>query len=311
MNPLSAIFAGVVALRNKLYDSHALTVHRLSRPVISVGNISVGGSGKTPFVVALGKLLKQRGITFDVLSRGYRRQSKEIVVVNAKGSPRHFGDEPLLIARSLGVPVIVGADRYQAGLLAESRFPDVQLHLLDDGFQHRRLHRDFDIVLLTAADAQDTLLPTGRLREPPASLHRAHAIVNAPPGLPLVPQQQQQQWRATRRLVDVPKGQKVLAFCGLGHPRQFFQSLQESGANVVETMVFPDHHIYRPADIRRLFAARKRAGADLLVTTQKDEINLGALTARLEPLFVVPLEMDIVNSDELLNTLMTSIHIAL
>ena len=147
MNPVSAIFGAGVAIRNAFYDHGVFRMRRLARPVISVGNISVGGSGKTPFVIALGELLKQRGIVFDVLSRGYRRNSIEIAVVDPNGSPAQFGDEPLLIARKLQVPVIVGVDRYRAGLIAEEQFSS-KLHLLDDGFQHRRLHRDFDIVLL-------------------------------------------------------------------------------------------------------------------------------------------------------------------
>ncbi|MGH9566073.1 MAG: tetraacyldisaccharide 4'-kinase, partial [Candidatus Angelobacter sp.] len=158
MNPLSVTFGATVALRNSFYDHGLFKVSKLSRPVLSVGNISVGGSGKTPFVIALGELLKQRGIAFDVLSRGYRRQSAELGVVDPLGSPQQFGDEPLLIARKLGIPVIVGADRYQAGLLAEEAL-STRLHILDDGFQHRRLHRDFDIVMLPASDLKDTLLP--------------------------------------------------------------------------------------------------------------------------------------------------------
>src|SRR5262249_11897184 len=177
MNPLSAIFGAGVAIRNTLYDRGTLTIRKLTRPVVSVGNISVGGNGKTPFVIALGQMLKSRGIDCDGLSRGYGRQSSEIEVVDPAGSPDRYGDEPLLIARKLRVPVIVGADRYQAGLLGENQF-DSQLHLLDDAFQHRRLHRDFDIVVLSAGDLNGTLLPVGRLREPLSALKRADAVVS-------------------------------------------------------------------------------------------------------------------------------------
>src|SRR5882672_6044549 len=128
MNPLSMIFGAGVAIRNAFYDHQLLKTHRLSRPVVSVGNISVGGSGKTPFIIALGTLLSERGITFDVLSRGYGRTSSETTVVDPNGSPEQFGDEPLLIAQKLKAPVIVGADRYQAGLLAEKSF-STKLHL--------------------------------------------------------------------------------------------------------------------------------------------------------------------------------------
>ena len=165
MNPLSAIYGGVVGTRNALYDRGVLRTRGLQGGVISVGNISAGGSGKTPFVMLLGELLKSRGVKFDVLSRGYGRQSRGVRLVDPAGLPQEFGDEPLLMARQLQAPVIVGEDRYEAGRFAESTFGP-QLHVLDDGFQHRALARDFDIVLVTPQDAKDKLIPAGRLREP-------------------------------------------------------------------------------------------------------------------------------------------------
>ena len=171
MNPVSSIYGLVVAARNHLYDRHWLSSRHLEGPVISIGNLSMGGSGKTPFVILLGELLEARGIHFDVLSRGYGRQTRGTLLVDPGGSARDFGDEPLLIARRLEVPVVLGEDRYQAGLLAEREFGP-QIHLLDDGFQHRGLAHDFDIVLVTADDARDRLLPSGRLREPVAALER-------------------------------------------------------------------------------------------------------------------------------------------
>jgi tetraacyldisaccharide 4'-kinase len=159
MNPLSGLFGAAVAARNALYDRKLLATKRLQKPVVSVGNISVGGSGKTPFVIALGELLQAHGIKFDILSRGYGRSSKALALVDPAGRADDFGDEPLLMARKLRAPVIVGADRFQAGLMAEKTF-STKLHLLDDGFQHRRLHRDCDIVMLPQSDLDDSLLPT-------------------------------------------------------------------------------------------------------------------------------------------------------
>ena len=176
MNPFTGLYGAATALRNRLYDRGTLSSRRLERPVVSVGNLSVGGSGKTPFVIALGELLKARGIRFDVLSRGYGRKTHGVRIVEDYGSAADFGDEPLLIARRLGVPVIVGGSRYAAGRVAEQKF-ETQLHILDDGFQHRSLARDFDIVLMTERDFDDKLLPFGRLREPLSSLQRADAIV--------------------------------------------------------------------------------------------------------------------------------------
>ena len=172
MNPLTELYGAVTFLRNTLFDRGVLSSRRLEQPVVSVGNLSVGGSGKTPFVIALGELLKARGIRFDVLSRGYGRKTRGVLVVEADGKASDFGDEPLLIARRLGVPVIVGESRYEAGRVAEQKFHS-QLHILDDGFQHRSLARDFDIVMMTERDLRDRLLPSGRMRESLGSLTRA------------------------------------------------------------------------------------------------------------------------------------------
>ncbi|HVG90610.1 MAG TPA: tetraacyldisaccharide 4'-kinase, partial [Alphaproteobacteria bacterium] len=280
MNPISAIFGAAVALRNALYDRGVFKVRKLARPVVSIGNISVGGSGKTPFVIALGELLQQRGIEFDVLSRGYGRRSTEIAVVDPNGTPEQFGDEPLLISRKLRAPVIVGADRYQAGLLAEKRFSS-KLHLLDDGFQHRRLHRDFNIVLLPAEDQRGTLLPTGRLREPLSALKRADAIVlQEPAGKPL---RAKSVWRAHRQM-ELAADSRLIAFCGIARPRQFFDALQTARQEIAGALTFRDHHRYAQRDIDRLLDLKKQTGAAGFVTTEKDAINLGALSAQLEPL---------------------------
>lgn len=289
MNPLSAIFASGVAARNALYDRQWLTVRALSRPVVSVGNISVGGSGKTPFVIALGTLLKEQGIAFDVLSRGYGRASGETLIVDPEGSPERFGDEPLLIARKLQVPVIVGADRYEAGLLAEQKISS-RLHILDDGFQHRRLRRDFDIVLLQPADLEDTLLPLGRLRESLAALRRADAVVlpsgvTPPVGDALV-------WRAERNVVPpITAMKRVIAFCGIARPQQFFAALQQSGIDIAETVNFSDHHRYHQRDIDRLLQTQARHAAQGFITTEKDAINLGPLRIQLRSFETAGLEL--------------------
>ena len=290
MNPLSAIFGAGVALRNALYDRHVFQVKKLARPVVSIGNISVGGSGKTPFVIALGRLLAERGIAFDVLSRGYGRTYTEIAVVDPNGSPAQFGDEPLLIARKLHAPVIVGSDRYQAGLLAEQKFGS-KLHLLDDGFQHRRLHRDFDIVLLPAEDQAGSLLPTGRLREPITSVSRADAVAlfdsqKRLPGAKSI-------WHA-RRTIDLPAPEgKAIAFSGIARPGQFLEGLKSSKLEIAGTLTFPDHHRYQQRDIDRLLALKKQTKADSFITTEKDLINLGTLSAQLSPLVAVPLRIEL------------------
>jgi tetraacyldisaccharide 4'-kinase len=307
VNPLSALYGAVVHTRNQLYDRGSLTIRRLQAPVVSIGNLTVGGSGKTPFVIALGELLKQRGIPFDVLSRGYARATKGVALVDPEGSPRDFGDEPLLIARKLHVPVIVGEDRYAAGQFAEAKL-GLQLHLLDDGFQHRRLARDFDIVLITPTDATDRLLPAGRLREPLSSLSRANAIVltndTSCDGIPL----SGQLWRAQRGIVPPKTKDPCFAFCGIARPQAFFDQLRAAGITLAGTRSFHDHHYYSDSDVRRLLELRKACGAIAFLVTEKDAINLGSHLGALQPLHIVPVEMRLEDSDAAVAALLTTIR---
>jgi tetraacyldisaccharide 4'-kinase len=291
MNPLATLFGVGVRLKNELYDRGVFKGRKLARPVISVGNLSVGGTGKTPFVIMLGRALKERGIEIDVLSRGYGRESTQVLVVDPEGPPEQFGDEPLLIARKLGVPVIVGADRYQAGLLAEAKFPQVKVHLLDDGFQHRRLHRDFDVVLLAEHDLGEPLLPAGRLREPLASLRRADAVV-LPSGLDS-PIQEKSIWRVRRRIHFLGLRNDLIAFCGIAHPEQFFAGLKKLGLELVGCIKFSDHHRYTQRDIDDLLEERKRTGASGFITTEKDAINLGSLIKQLQTFETAELELEL------------------
>ncbi|HEX3091400.1 MAG TPA: tetraacyldisaccharide 4'-kinase [Candidatus Angelobacter sp.] len=304
MNPVSAIFGAGVALRNALYDRGVFKVRKLARPVVSIGNISVGGSGKTPFVIALGELLQQRGIEFDVLSRGYGRRSTAIAVVDPDGTAEQFGDEPLLIARKLRAPVIVGADRYQAGLLAEKQFPS-KLHLLDDGFQHRRLHRDFDIVLLPAEDQRGTLLPTGRLREPLSALRRADAVVLPDPAEK--PPHAKSVWRV-RRQIEIAADGRAIAFCGIARPQQFFDALKAAHQEIAGTLTFRDHHRYAQRDIHRLLDLKKLTGATDFVTTEKDAMNLGALSAHLQSLRTATLRIDLESPDSIIAELFKALE---
>jgi tetraacyldisaccharide 4'-kinase len=305
MNPLSMLFGAGVAFRNALYEGGTLKARKLARPVVSIGNISVGGTGKTPFVIVLGELLKQRGIAFDVLSRGYGRSSAAITVVDPGGSPQQFGDEPLLIARKLGVPVIVGADRYQAGLLAEKQFPS-RLHLLDDGFQHRRLHRDFDIVLLPKGDFAGSLLPVGRLREPHSALRRADAIVVFDPLR--LSGANAQPWRARRAVTLSSVGGKAVAFCAIGRPQQFFEALKMQGQELAAEISFRDHHRYQQIDIDRLLRTKADSRAERFITTEKDLINLGALATQIQPLQAAELQLELEAPDQALNFLLDTLE---
>jgi tetraacyldisaccharide 4'-kinase len=308
MNPLASIFEAGVQVRNALYSRRLLKQRRLQGLTVSVGNLSVGGSGKTPFVMLLGELLKQRGLRFDVLSRGYGRRSQGVLEVNPAGSAHEFGDEPLLMARKLEVPVIVGEDRYQAGVFAERKFGP-QIHILDDGFQHRALARDFDIVLVTAEDARDRVIPAGRLREPLRSLVRADAVVlTSGAAADAFPVKGQQVWRVRRGITVTNIPERPVAFCGIARPKSFLLQLEKAGIEVVAEAFYRDHHAYSEKDVAELLALRKNSGAGGFVTTEKDAINLGGYLSALQPLAVVPVKMDLLDAANAVDTMLRIIE---
>ena len=280
---------------------------RLRWPVVSVGSLSTGGAGKTPVVSALAELLERHGVAVDVLSRGYGRGSGAVERVDPEGTAARFGDEPLVLART-GLQVWVGADRYAAGVLAELEEPTSQervvghpapsypsqvregwgtrslaveqrVHLLDDGFQHRRLARSLDVVLLTREDVADWLLPTGNLREPLGRLRGAGAVVlreeEAPelrdavarlaPGVPV--------WVVRRLLSLSVEAERLVAFCGIARPESFFAMLP---VPPVAKLAFPDHHVYTERDVDRLLRIARQAKGEGFVTTEKDAVKLTA-----------------------------------
>jgi tetraacyldisaccharide 4'-kinase len=308
LNPLAAVFGAAVRARNEFYDRGTFQTLKLQGPVISIGNISTGGAGKTPFLLLLGELLKQRSILFDVLSRGYGRSTQGVALVDPGGTAYQFGDEPLLIARKLGVPVIVGEDRHAAGLLAEQNFGP-QLHLLDDGFQHRRLARDFDIVMLTPTDMRDSLLPGGRLREPLSSLARADAVVlsgNLPDES--VPNFVKRRWRVQRSVFAPQIKDLCIAFCGIARPDPFFAQLQQAGLNIVTAQRFRDHHAYDDRDIYKLLHLRDKYRASAFVTTEKDAINLGERLHDLGTVHIVALRVELDNASSAIDELLSQLH---
>jgi tetraacyldisaccharide 4'-kinase len=305
MNPLSALYAAISGGRNLLYDSGWFS-GRLQGPVISVGSLSAGGAGKTPFLILLGELLRSRAVSFDVLSRGYGRKTRGVRLVDAAGTAEEFGDEPVYISRRLQVPVVVGEDRYQAGEFAEHKFGP-RVHLLDDAFQHRSLARDFEIVLLPFGDTEDRLFPMGRLREPLASLRRADAVVifdelsasRVPAGKMI--------WRVRRgiRIGEAPPGQ--VAFCGIARPWNFFRDLQDAGLEPAAELAFPDHHCYNDKDIRNLLRAREEKRTAGFVTTEKDSVNLGPRQATLQPLWTIAVRMELEQEEAQLNSMLATI----
>jgi tetraacyldisaccharide 4'-kinase len=301
--PLAAGYKFGIALRGVAYRKGWFKTNRLSRPVVSIGNLTVGGTGKTPLVAHLAERLLALGWKPSILSRGYGRRSgaKLIAVEPASGrapDPREIGDEPALLACKLPeVPIVVGSDRYRAGRLAESRF-GVDVHILDDGFQHLALARDVNIVVLDATQklAEDALLPAGRLREPLAALKRANfavlsrtefdALLDAE-GLLNKANPQMRIFRSRTRLakiLDVAqnmnnepeawKGRRVLAFCGIGNARAFFDDARKWGLSLVAEKAFRDHHVYTRAELDRLSESARAMGASALITTEKDIMNL-------------------------------------
>ena len=291
--PLVPLYWFGVRGKNELYDLGMLRAKRLGWPVISVGCLSAGCAGKTPVVLMLAELLARHGVAVDVLSRGYRRGSSTAEEVDPAGDAGRFGDEPLEMARR-GVRVFVGAERFEAGKVAEETatdpmsqnrdmgHPNLPCHLLDDGFQHRQLGRDLDLVLLTVEDWRDCLLPAGNLRETPASLGRADVVVvredeAAELAGVIAAKTNAETWVIRRELVlpvDGPK--KLFAFCGIARPEGFFGMLTE----VVGVKAFPDHHAYVAADFDHLVAAARAAGADGFVTTAKDVVKISAAALR-------------------------------
>ena len=270
--PLELVYASLVRARNARFDRMA--VQRLRWPVVSVGNLSVGGAGKTPLVICLTRMLERAGIQTDVLSRGYGRSRKTIERVDAEGTAERFGDEPLLIARATGAPVYVGAGRYEAGLLAERETPDKgkHVHLLDDGFQHRQLARNIDIVVVHPSDLRERLLPAGRLREPLSALRRADVIVlrqedkELETSLRAHARKECLFWRVRRTVSLAIPSKRAVAFCAIARPSEFFAALAGAGVEMVERISFRDHHRYTAADMERLAKLGQRHGCDAFVS---------------------------------------------
>ncbi len=306
--PLVPLYRSALAFRGFRLRFGLEPVRRLRWPVVSVGNLSTGGSGKTPLTIALAKALAGRGLRVDVLSRGYGREDQLAALVNPEGTAEEFGDEPLLIARETGIPVYVAPQRYDAGLLAETETQRIApeahppiVHLLDDGFQHRQLARDVDILLLDRRDWQDWLLPAGNRREPLGAARRA-SVIAIPANEPSLESElrrwgwKKPVWRL-RRIMEIPNVDgPVAVFCGIARPEQFLAGIMAAGFKIALRRAFPDHHRYTARELERLAAAARAARASALLTTEKDLVRLGDFASRLPrslPLKTVRLRVEI------------------
>ena len=336
LRPVSRAYGAVISLRAALFASGLARTRRLPVPVLSVGNLSAGGSGKTPFVEMLAGRLRERGQRVVIISRGYRGSSTQPTIVSdgrdLRCEPPVAADEAYLLARHLpDVAVLTGADRYRVGEMALEQV-DCGVIILDDGFQHLRLHRDLDIVLIDAVNpfGYGRLLPSGLLREPPKALGRADIIVitHADAGRDLDPAVQ-----AIRRytptapivlavhrpvgLIDVRSearldlerltGRRLLAVSGIANPSRFEATLVQLGAFVAAHHVFPDHHRYATADLEIINRAAKDVGASMVVTTEKDMVKLMRLdVARVgAPLYALSISLQLMEGAEVLDSMLS------
>ena len=314
--PLTPLYRLALGLRELRLHSGLESVRRLRYPVVSIGSLSAGGSGKTPLTIALAQALTRRGLQVDVLSRGYGRSNSAAMRVDPNGSAEEFGDEPLLIARESGVPVYVAPQRYDAGRLAESAQSDSGaqvVHLLDDGFQHRQLHRDVNVLILDHRDLHDHLLPAGNLREPLRALHRADVLAipaensevahhlldpiqidrnsEEPPWIGPV-------FRLDRRMTVPSISGPIVAFCGIARSDQFFNGLESQGLHLASRIAFADHHRYDQHDLDCILGSARSINAAAVVTTEKDHVRLDKLEAQFSancPLLTAQLIIEIEN----------------
>lgn len=296
------VYAAGMRRRRERYASRPDLRRRLRHPVVSIGNLAVGGRGKTPLTATVARLLLAMGERPAILSRGYARTdfADGVVIVRDAGGIRsdlaRSGDEPLMLARQLpGAIVVAGADRYAAGRLAEHHL-GATVHVLDDGFQHLQLDRDVDILIVGRDDvANPVTLPTGRLREPLDTMIAADAIVTADdevsidasqPPIPV--------FRLRRALqeVEAAQGGPAFAIAGIAEPARFFAELPPAGWTVVGTRAFHDHHPYSARDLRAVVAAARAAGATRIVTTEKDLVRLLPYRPFAMPIVHVPLVLE-------------------
>ena len=335
LTPLSYIYALVLKTRGWLYDCGLVKTKQLPCGVISVGNIVAGGTGKTPVVIWIAKYLQNEGFQVGVLLRGYGREDRHSISVVSDGKGvlaplTESGDEADMIARKLpGVPVVVGSDRYAAGLEVIQLWGHTEgVLILDDGFQRRQLARNLDILTIDSTQPFGTgkLLPAGTLRESKTALKRTDVLLLTRTNLAAesihfeqfgLRKQVFQTCHQPTRLyqlntgkewaLDLLKGQHILAVCGIGNPEAFAETLRQLEPKAVELLAFPDHHRYSLADLNDINARARDIGANIVVTTEKDSQKLEAFAATTEfslpesvQFFVLEIELEVKTSPEAL-----------
>jgi tetraacyldisaccharide 4'-kinase len=331
--PLSALYGAITRSRTALYDRGTFRTFKLERPVISIGNITTGGTGKTPLVEWVARVLAASQRRVCILTRGYGRENPGSRVLVSDGTtvfadPAQAGDEPFQLATDLlGVAAVISdADRLAAGQGAIQHL-STDCFVLDDGFQHLQLGRDLNIVTIDATDPWGgrRMLPYGRLREPLDGLKRADCVVltRCEQVHDLEPICAELAHRTgdrpvfqarirTRRIspikqtMDIPQPtQPIGAFCAVGNPQSFFTHLKRDGYQIVLEKSFRDHHVYTQAEISKFCDAARRAGAQSLITTAKDAVKLRSLRFEL-PCYSLEIDLEIENDAELKRTILVS-----
>jgi tetraacyldisaccharide 4'-kinase len=325
LSAATAGYRGLLAAREELYRWGVLQSRRLPCPVISIGNLTLGGTGKTPAVELAVRTLQESGVPPAVVSRGYARRSVGVRVVadrtGLRARPEEAGDEPFLLARRLpGVPVVVGENRYEAGRRCLESF-DVRALVLDDAFQHRTLEKDLEIVLVAGVSpwGNGHLFPRGPLREPLSALERAHlvTVTNAGtdgvaavaetvrrynPRVPIVAAEYvpvecfevaDPRPLAGRHAPEALKGRRLLAFAGIARPEGFKRTLERLGVALTGLVEFPDHYWYRDEDLARVARQADSSGAEGLITTEKDYVRLSAGALGTLPIWVLTVRLAI------------------
>ncbi len=317
---ISILYKLAVSLRAILYEKGLLKSHTLMHPIISVGNLTVGGTGKTPFVLYLAQILKEAGYQPIVLTRGYKGWAKNQTLLVSDGqkifcSPEECGDEAWMLAQKLPeVPIVVGKNRYRAGRLVEDRYQKV-IHILDDGYQHLQLKRNLNILFLDATDpfGGHQLLPTGRLREPLSAIRRADLIIITRAHFPLDLDEIEMNIRKHNPIVplsyfyhdaisiaDVRNGQlfrlrdfigkRVVALAAIGNPNIFLQDLEHYQMQVLDQFLFQDHHSYVQGELDQVIRRRAQLKANAIITTEKDAVRLRRLSFGQDQIFSLQIE---------------------
>ena len=324
--PLSLLFSSVVRVRNFLYERGVLHREQLPLHIISVGNLTVGGTGKTPFVLWLARLLHAQQHRVGILSRGYKGKNNGVTTVGTDGraqaTPEEVGDEAVMLARAFSGVVLAGRDRVRAARVAQKTY-GVEVLILDDGFQYRRLGRNLDILLLNAQQRETTgwLLPAGPFREPLTSIRRADLVVvtkgetaqarrdyaaalhrqekplffaNPRPTALIHSTREERQELPLFLLAH----KKVMAVSGVAAPDMFHRFVREAEAEIIDMMVFPDHHVYTQRDWQTIVSASR--ACDFVVTTEKDLVKLEQFPFATDKLVALRIDMEVSDVEQFL-----------